>query len=205
LRTVLTRIQLVQRGGGAQLPAEEQLWLQEAVAAAGDISGLLSAMVAYCDVGTGEGPISLRLLLQGALIERKAALAEAGGKVEVENDLDLAVPGRLQSVLKELLTNACKFHDASRPLRIRIATGLTLDGNLEIAVTDNGIGVPPAYLEKIFIPFQHLHSPDRFPGYGLGLATCRRTAAVWGGEVTAESLDGAGLTVRVSVPGNRTA
>jgi signal transduction histidine kinase len=199
LRTVRTRIQLVQRGGGALLPAEEQIWLEEAAAAVGQIDGLLSALVGYCDADAGDGVLGLRLVLQGALIERKGDLVAAGGEVELQNDLDLPVPGKLQGVLKELLTNACKFRDPSRALRIRIATRLAEGDNLEITVKDNGLGVAPAYLERIFEPFQHLHPRDRFPGYGLGLATCRRLATVWGGSVTAQSAD-EGLTVRISVP-----
>jgi signal transduction histidine kinase len=203
LRTVLTRIQLVQRGGGTVLPEEEQLWLQEAATAVGDIGGLLNAMVAYLDVEGVDDATDLRLTLQGVLIERKAALVEAGAEVEVQNELDVRVPERLRSVLKELLTNACKFRDPSRPLRIRIATRLASDGTLDIAVTDNGLGVAPDYLERIFTPLQHLHSRDKVPGYGFGLATCRRIATIWGGTLSAEAAPGSGLTVRATLPASQ--
>ena len=69
--------------------------------------------------------------------------------------------------------------------------------------SDNGIGVPQEYLERIFVPFQRLHSRDEFAGNGLGLATCRRIAAAWGGEVIAEAGSDGGLVIRVTVPGTQ--
>ena len=198
LRTVLTRIQLVQRGGGDRLHGHELAMLQEAATAAGEIGGLLNAMMAYLDVQASEGTRDLRILLQGTLLERKAALQAAGAEVEVANDLQVSVPAGLQSVLKELITNACKFREPKRPLRIRIAAQSTSVDGLEIAVTDNGLGVPAEYVEKIFSPFQRLHSRDDFPGHALGLATCRRLAATWGGTVSAQHIPDGGLTIRVT-------
>ena len=201
LRTVLTRIQLVQFWQEEQkLPEHEKLMLQEAASAVADCSGLINAMTAYCDVTAGEGVMDLRLMLRGILVELKTTLANAGAVVEGSNDLDVSAPAVLQGVLKELLTNACKFRDPSRPLRIHIASRLAADNTLEIAVTDTGIGVAPMYLEKIFLPFQRLHSRDEFPGNGLGLATCRRIAVVCGGSIAAEAGPDGGLTVHITVP-----
>ena len=199
LRTVLINLQLIQRGGAAALPADDQRMLQEAVAAGGEINGLMNAMVAYCDASAGDGEMGLALLLRGLLIEWKGALANAGAEVELSNDADPSVPLALANVVKELLTNACKFRDAERPLRIRIATRITSDKTLQIAVSDNGIGVPAAYLQKIFEPSHRVHSRDPFPGPGLGLATCRRIADAWGGAIAAESGE-RGLRVRLTVP-----
>jgi signal transduction histidine kinase len=202
LRTVLTRIQLVQTGKGSVMSAEDQMLLQEAAAATTSANGLLNAMVAYCDVQPASGVMSLRLLLQGALLERKAALTEAGGEVEVVNELDVPAPLGLQSVLKELLTNSCKFRDKARPLRIRISSRI-FDGHLEIVVIDNGVGVDAGYLEKIFVPFQRLHSRDEIPGNGLGLATGRRVTRALGGTMLASSVDEGGLTIRITVPASQ--
>jgi signal transduction histidine kinase len=203
LRTVLTRIQLVQRSGSSTLSDEDRLMLGETVTAVAAIGSLVDAMSAYCDVNAGNSVMNLRLVLRGILIELKAPLADSGAVVEGSTDLDVPVPTGLQIVLKELLTNACKFRDRSRPLRIHISTGLGSDGILEIAVSDNGIGVPQEYLERIFVPFQRLHSRDEFAGNGLGLATCRRIAAAWGGEVIAEAGSDGGLVIRVTVPGTQ--
>jgi len=198
LRTVVTRIQLVQNSAAAILPPVDREMLQEAATAARDIDGLLSAMTAYWE-GTGEdGTANLGLLLRGLLLDRKAALAEAGAEVALVSDLDVNVPASLKNVLKELITNACRFRSTERPLRIDITS--RIGNGVEIEMRDNGLGVDPAYLEKIFAPFFRLHSRDEFPGYGLGLATCRRIVSGWGGSMVAEIAPEHGLIVRVRVP-----
>ncbi len=199
LRTVLTRVQLVQSSETAVLQSEDQSLLQEAATAARSIDKLLSSMVAYCEGTSEEGTESLRLLLRGVLIERKAALAEVGAEVEIANSLDARVPAGLKGVLKELLNNACRFRSDARPLRISVTSQLVPEG-LEISVTDNGIGVEPAYLEKIFAPFSRIHSRNDFPGHGLGLATSRRIVEGWNGTISAEPASGGGLTLRITIP-----
>jgi signal transduction histidine kinase len=132
------------------------------------------------------------------VLERKAALQAAGGQVEVVSDLDIEVPAGVQTVLKELITNSCKFRRTEVPLRIRISASLA-DGYAEIAVTDNGLGVSPDYIDKIFLPFQRLNGRE-FPGHGLGLATSRRLASGWGGSIRAESDSSGRFTIRVTAP-----
>jgi len=200
LRTVLTRIQLVQCSTTTSLSPEDQRFLQEAAEAVNDISGLLSAMQAFCEAGPGEGVMSLRLLLRGLLLEAKPILQEVGAEVELSNDVDAPVPAGLQRLLKELLTNASKFRSPSRPLRIRIATREEPDGGVEITVSDNGLGVSPEYLDVIFNPFQRLHARDAFPGHGLGLATARRLACAMGGTLAAAPVPDGGLTMRIVLP-----
>lgn len=185
------------------MPEEDQALLREAIAAAGDIQGLLTAMMSYWEAGptqdgSGGAVMRLPLLLRGVVFERKAAVQEAGGQIEVANDLDCEVPASVQAVLKELITNCCKFRRMETPLRIRIETHLR-DGFVEIAVTDNGVGVPSEYVDKIFSPFQRLYGRE-FPGHGLGLATCRRLALAWGGSMKAESDSTGRFTVRVTAP-----
>ena len=200
LRTVLTRIQLVQRGNGTVLPEEEQQMLQEAARAVGDISGLLDSMLAYTSVRRDDKWMKLALVLQGTLLDRRTAIQQAGAEVNVSNELDGFVPAALQNVLKELLSNSCKFRDKERPLRIHIGTRTDGDGMVEVSVADNGIGVEQGDLEKIFIPFQRLHPRDEFEGHGLGLATCQRIITAWGGTIAAEAVTPGEFTVRFTVP-----
>jgi signal transduction histidine kinase len=174
--------------------------LEEATAAAGLIDGLLSAVASHFAAGAGDGVMRLGLMVRGLLIEQTHSLAAVEVETDIAPDSDLPVPLGVHVILRELLTNACKFRDAERPLRLRIA-GRIASGNMEITVSDNGVGVDSPYLDKIFVPFQRLHSRSAIPGYGLGLATCRRIAAQWGGKVAAESRPAGGLSVHVTVPG----
>jgi signal transduction histidine kinase len=199
LRTIVTRIELAQNSSTACLGEEEQMWLGEAASAARDISGLMSAMVAYSDAEAEDGSQRLGLLLRGVVNDLHSKLAACGGEVDVRNSSDSSVPLGLKKVLKELVTNSCRFRAADRPLRICIAVRRE-DTEIEVMVTDNGMGVEREFLEKIFAPFFRLHSRDEIPGHGLGLAMCRKVAAGWGGSIVAEAADGGGLMMRVRVP-----
>jgi light-regulated signal transduction histidine kinase (bacteriophytochrome) len=97
----------------------------------------------------------------------------------------------LQVVLENLLNNAWKF-TAKRP-QAKIEFGLLTAENLSTYtyfVRDDGVGFDMAYTDKLFSPFQRLHSVTEFPGNGIGLATVQRIVHRHGGELWAEgSLD----------------
>jgi light-regulated signal transduction histidine kinase (bacteriophytochrome) len=102
-------------------------------------------------------------------------------------------PGLLLVVLENLLNNAWKF--TGKTERPRIEMGIKQDGALSVYfVRDNGVGFDMAYADKLFSPFQRLHSEPEFPGTGIGLATVQRIIHRHGGLVWAEAKPGQGAT-----------
>jgi signal transduction histidine kinase len=200
LRTILTRVQMVQLGGGDLLPEPDRVCLEEAAVAATDMNRLLNAMVSYYDVAPTPDSMGLRLVIRGVLMESKAMLAAADASVSVVNDLDVVVSKALQPVLKELLTNSCRFRRAGEKTVIEIRTRRPDFQSVEVIVSDNGLGVDAAGLGKIFIPFQRMHSRSEFPGFGLGLAFCERVLSVNNGTITAAPSPSGGLAVTLSLP-----
>jgi signal transduction histidine kinase len=94
-------------------------------------------------------------------------------------------PALLRTALENLLDNAWKF-TAKHP-RGRIEFGATMkDGTRVFFVRDDGAGFDMAHADKLFSPFERLHTKDEFPGTGVGLATIRRIIERHGGRIWAE-------------------
>lgn len=111
-------------------------------------------------------------------------------------------PTRVRQILFNLLSNAVKFTAAGRvglQARVLVAGGREW---LRIAVSDSGIGIPHDECGRIFDPFHQVDggTTRQFGGTGLGLAICRNLARAMGGDVTVESVVGAGSTFTLSLP-----
>jgi two-component system phosphate regulon sensor histidine kinase PhoR len=107
---------------------------------------------------------------------------------------------RLQEALYNLLDNAVKYSHESG--RIRLAARQR-DGEIELSVSDTGIGIHKDDLPRIFERFYRVdkaRTQDKIPGTGLGLAIVKHVAQRHGGHVEAESELGKGTTIRVILP-----
>ena len=123
-------------------------------------------------------PILKMALLQLGLVDADwvELLIEPLGEVHADASL-------LASVIHHLLDNASKFRRPGHPLRVAI--GPAHDEHVwRMRITDNGLGVEPAYRERAFGMFRRLNGEDAYPGVGAGLAICRRIARRHGGDVT---------------------
>lgn len=109
-------------------------------------------------------------------------------------------PARLAQIASNLLTNACRYSPSAA--QIRISAGV-IDGQLEIRVSDNGMGIPMELLPRIFEPFvqgeRKLHGA--VGGLGIGLALVKNLAEMHDGSVMAQSPgNGQGSTFIVRLP-----
>jgi two-component system sensor histidine kinase/response regulator len=105
---------------------------------------------------------------------------------------------RLAQVLRNLLSNALKYHGA-QPIRIHISASQK-DGEWHFQVHDNGIGIDPQFAERIFVIFQRLHLRHEYPGTGIGLAMCKKIIEQHGGRIWVESRLGEGSTFFFTLP-----
>jgi two-component system sensor histidine kinase/response regulator len=104
-----------------------------------------------------------------------------GALLQVQGDRVL-----LQQVFANLLSNACKF-TANQP-NPEIRVGCELPGGEQVYfVRDNGAGFDPVYANKLFEPFQRLHSTEEFSGLGIGLSIVKRIVERHGGRIWAEA------------------
>jgi signal transduction histidine kinase len=105
---------------------------------------------------------------------------------------------RLEQVLTNLLDNAVKYSPDGGPVAVTLST--PEPGWLQITVTDQGIGIPPAQRERIFERFYQGHGPGSFGGMGLGLHISRQIVELHGGQIAVEGPPEGGTRFVVRIP-----
>jgi signal transduction histidine kinase len=109
---------------------------------------------------------------------------------------------KLGRVLRNLVNNALQFTESGG---VTVASSPTSDGGVLMRVSDTGPGIAPENLQSVFGEFMQLglRRPGERPGWGLGLAICRRLTRLMGGDVTVESEVGRGSSFLVNLPPSR--
>ena len=112
----------------------------------------------------------------------------------ITSELSVECDGALALiVLQNLLGNAWKYTSKRQRARIEVGTS-ERDGGRAFFVRDDGPGFDMAFAERLFTPFQRLHTAAEFEGSGLGLATVQRIIDRHGGRIWAESAQDQGAT-----------
>jgi signal transduction histidine kinase len=133
-----------------------------------------------------------------------AHVKEAGGTLEVADDLPVLHADRtlLTQILTNLLGNAVTYRREGVDLRVRVDWRDEGESAV-ISVSDNGIGIPADYRDKVFNVFQRFQSDDEYPGTGIGLANVKKCVDLLGGSVWFESAEGEGTTFFVRLAKER--
>jgi PAS domain S-box-containing protein len=135
--------------------------------------------------------LDLRIGETGAVITRDA-LPEVSGD-----------PTLLEELYQNLLSNALKFVTPGTPPRVHFSAERGAGNTWVVGVRDQGIGIDPERTAEIFRPFRRLHSNDKYPGTGIGLAIARKAVDRHGGRMWVESAKGAGSHFRFTLEGAR--
>jgi len=163
---------------------------------------LLSGLLRYSRLGRvalNIRPLNVDGLLTDILAAMKFQLDEAKAEVRVDAlPTCLADNTKTSQIFANLLDNALKYREPSRPLRVTIR-GYVQAGQAIYAVADNGIGIAPEHQAKVFEIFHRL-DPDATPGEGLGLTIAQRVLDRQNGRIWVEATLGGGATFFVALP-----
>ncbi|MEM6454900.1 MAG: ATP-binding protein [Acidobacteriota bacterium] len=176
------------------------------------LSTLLSELLDAKSIESGKIHIDarqvdvVRLFDEATPVARLAA-ERRGIQVEIEAENDLLVhvdPRRVGQALTNLLLNAIKF---SKPGTRILLSGYRCrtTGGAEIQVEDQGIGIPPEELKRLFRPFEQGRAGKQVGGSGLGLMIAKRIVELHGGELTVQSKVGVGTRFSLLLPASPTA
>jgi two-component system, NtrC family, nitrogen regulation sensor histidine kinase NtrY len=142
-------------------------------------------------------PTDLVAVVRDVVVLETLGEGDVQWEFAADSDLPLAMArgDELREVLLNLFENA--RHARARHVSTEVRRGTTRADRAELVITvrDDGVGIGAEVLPRIFEP----HFSTRTSGSGLGLAITRRMVESWGGEVTIESAEGSGTTVRVAL------
>jgi signal transduction histidine kinase/CheY-like chemotaxis protein len=187
-----------------ELPEEQRRRFLVSIAQEGlRLAALVDELLDLQRLDGGGEPFTFEACSPHALLERSAATAgpDPDRPIVIEAAPDLppvrADADRVQQVLSNLLGNARKYSPNGGTI---VMSARALEGSVEISVTDQGLGIPPEALPRLFEKLYRVDSPDRreIRGSGLGLAIVKQIVEVHGGRVRAESA-GLGQGARVSL------
>ena len=158
-----------------------------------NLSRATSVGLHTCPINLSEMAQSIADSLQQAESERSVEFRIARGAKAIADE------NLMRVALENLLGNAWKY--TSKMERALIEFGFSRSGSdCVYTVRDNGAGFDPHYADRLFQPFQRLHTQNEFPGTGIGLATVQRIIARHGGRVWAEGEVDRGATVYFTLP-----
>jgi PAS domain S-box-containing protein len=180
-----------------QISPDGLVFLQRTRQAAQNMSQLIDDLLRLSRITRAElrlQPIQLNELAEEICARLEESDPERKMEFRIGRNLKASGDERLvQVALENLLNNAWKF-TARTPNPMIEVNKTTLNGRKVFYVRDNGVGFDMKYADKLFGAFQRLHSPDDFPGTGIGLAIVQRIVRKHGGQVWAESEPGQGAT-----------
>lgn len=152
---------------------------------------------------------SLRKLLEGVAAFLAPLVAESGQRLEIAlaPDAESACfdPISIEQVLVNLIGNGFKYGARGGTLRVECQRLGGTPPFIEVAVLDEGPGVPEEERERIFEPYVRREEHQGSGGLGLGLAICRRIVAAHGGSISVGDAPGGGSRFAFTLPLTRAA
>jgi len=202
LRMITSYLNLLERRSRGKLDADGEEFLRYAVDGAERMKRLIRDFLQFSRISRQAltlDPSPAAQMVTNALSNLTAAIDESRARVLVgELPVIPADPGLLTQVFQNLIGNAIKFRGKRAP-EIQISARCD---NTEwvFSVRDNGIGIDPKHLSRIFQIFERLHEVSEYSGSGIGLAISKKVVERHGGRIWVESAPGSGSTFHFAIP-----
>ncbi len=189
LRKVASFCQLLEKRYGDKLDERGKQYIDFAVDGAKRMQVLINDLLTFSRVGRitdRTEPTGLGQSLDKALTNLSTAIDDTDTRIRRPDELPEIIgdPTLLTMLWQNLIANAIKFREPDHPPEIEITCEPGEDGSgWLLSVADNGIGIAPAFAEKVFVIFQRLHNREEYSGTGIGLAVCKKIVEYHGGRI----------------------
>ena len=207
LRKVASFCQLLERRYGDKLDERGIEYIGFAVDGAKRMQALINDLLTFSRVGrlgTTETAVNLDTTLDAGVTNLAAAIEETDAEIlRPAQPLPQIVgdPTLLTMLWQNLIGNAIKFRHVDRRPRVVIeCEPADHDGQWLLSVSDNGIGIPEEFSDKVFVIFQRLHGRDVYAGTGVGLALVKKIVEHHGGTISIDTSYTDGTRFKFTLP-----
>ena len=205
LRMVVNFTELLGREYAGKLGEEADKFISYSVEGALRIEALLKALLAYWEITERQqgaiASIDSGAVLGNALLNLQAAMAESGATITADPlPTVMADEVMLMQLFQNLISNSIKYRGEEAP-KIHVSAEKEAGGWL-FTVRDNGIGIDPQDIDRVFGMFKRLHG-NEIPGTGIGLALCKKVVERQGGRIWVESETGRGAAFKFTIHGHK--
>jgi PAS domain S-box-containing protein len=201
LRVISNYTQLLAKRYKGALDTDADEFMEFTVDAARRMQELINDLLLYSRVETkGQDfkATDCSATVEIVLANLAIAIKESGAQILCEPlPIIKADSSQLLQLFQNLLSNAIKFRDQKPPIIHVSAQDQTTHWLFKI--TDNGLGLDMKYAERIFVIFQRLHTKEKYPGSGIGLAICKKIVERHGGHLWVESELGSGSSFNFTI------
>ena len=180
-------------------------YIDYAVNSAVRMQQIIQDLLEYSNIINNEGefkPVKFEDALNEAILNLNIIIKSNNAEI-THDHFPIIIADKEQIVLlfENLIENAIKFKKENESPKIHISVSVDKEkGEYVFGVSDNGIGLDPQYAEQIFVIFQKLHTIDKYPGNGMGLAVSKRIIERHGGSIWAKSKSKDGATFYFTLP-----
>jgi signal transduction histidine kinase len=166
------------------------------------MEALINGLLAYARIGTKATNLKLadcNNIVECATTNLQVEI-EANNAIVTHNQLPILLMDDIQFIqlFQNLIGNGIKFR-REEPPRVHLSAEKQ-EKEWVISIYDNGIGIDSKHSTSIFDIFQRLHDSSKYPGNGIGLATCKKIVENHGGRIWVESTPGKGSTFKFAIP-----
>lgn len=196
LRSLLSLTELLQTEANDKLDDQGNLYLKFIQQCTQRMQQLVSGLLSYARAGREKQRVVVdcKNLVEEVCQDLSAAIHESGAEIKTgELPIVEGYPIELRSLFQNLLSNALKFQRRRVKPEIQIRASTSAEF-WRFEVQDNGIGIEPKNIKKLFVIFRRLHNHSDYQGTGIGLALCKKIVDLHGGEIWVESIPGEGST-----------